>query len=235
MTLDTLKNRITQYLKSDAWHRPKQLNVLENLWSHLPNSVIFGGMIRDFSLDLAREFHSDIDIVTLGSSKKLESVLRPYSPTKNKFGGYRFQSHGYVYDVWSLNDTWAVKNKLIVANDFQDLCKTTFFNLDAIALDYKEKVIYTAPCFEEGLYKKNLEINFPEHPHPSKMAKRAIYVAAKKQLSIGPDLAKYILQNIKLGANDSFYLRIKESLEKHVKHNPTKEFTPLEQLSLDIH
>ncbi|NIC37047.1 hypothetical protein HBJ58_10170 [Halomonas desiderata] len=235
MTPDILKKRIIQYLKNDAWHRPKQLGVLEHFWEHLPDSVIFGGMIRDFALDFAREFHSDIDIVTLEPSSRLEDVLQPYSPVKNKYGGYRFHNHGYIYDAWSLNDTWAVKNKLIAAENFEDLCHTTFFNLDAIALDFKRKRIYTAPCFHEGLYEKNLEINLSQHPFPSKIAKKGIYLAAKKQLSIGPNLANYILNNFSPDKQDTFYVELVKNMEQHIKRSPGKPFSPHEQLLLNIY
>jgi hypothetical protein len=54
---------------------------------------------------------------------------------ESRFGGLRLRRMEWQCDVWPLELTWAFIHDKVRAPDFADLPRTTFFNLEAIAVE----------------------------------------------------------------------------------------------------
>lgn len=225
-------SNIISYIKRPVKHRAELWKTVSFLEEKLPEIVIFGGMIRDFELDNARGFCSDIDLVTLSSRKELYQAIKKYNPIRNKFGGFRFSSGKWMYDVWSLADTWAIKEGLCADDSFDGLLSTTFFNLDSAYLHLSKNKIIVSKAFDFGIKEKVLDINLRYNPAPQKMVKRAISLAYKYNLPLSLNLVKYIVQQksvMQALSNNRLYERMLFSLEAD-----NKIFYLEEQLELRI-
>lgn len=156
-------------------------------------------MLRDLALTGSVGFSSDIDIVTTAPEHVLESAIAGFSPKKNRFGGYRFVVQGCSYDIWRLENTWAVKQGFAKVESFKDLLNTTFFNLDAIAYHLSEKKILTNKDYFSSLQQGSLEINLEANPNPSGMASRALRIVQFKDIALSPGLSEYVIKYAKQG------------------------------------
>ena len=78
-----------------------------------------------------------MDIVFDGvSADKVEFLFWNHKKRKNRFGGMSLNFGGFPFDVWSLDDTWAFRNRKIDRINFSTLPQTTFLNIDAIAFKF---------------------------------------------------------------------------------------------------
>jgi hypothetical protein len=170
-------------------------STLAVLRERIPDTVIFGGMIRDFALGGARDFTSDVDLVSAAEDSELFDAIRQFAPLRNKFGGYRFVAGKWRFDIWSLPQTWAFKNLVVHGELFDDLLKTTFFNIDAAYYFLENRRVRQAACFTHGIAHRILEINLEENPAPASMARRALKLASEHQLALGPRLAAYVVRH----------------------------------------
>src|SRR5690242_8549902 len=105
--------QVYRYLNEDCSTRANTRDLINMVAQALPETVVFGGMIRDISLWPAREFNSDIDLVSMADRKSILSVIRRYNPKLNKFGGFRFAVGYQLFDIWSYQDTWAFREGLV--------------------------------------------------------------------------------------------------------------------------
>lgn len=203
---------------------------LQAITIELTDSVIFGGMIRDFGLGYARSFRSDIDIVTTSNAKEIYRFIKPFNPVRNKFGGFRFSAAGRLFDIWSFSDTWAIKEGVVKGNRIEDLCKTTFFTIDAAIFRLNDSSLMTAPKYEEHISLRILDINLVNHPFPDRVARRAIRSATEKNLSMTPALCEFIVQSIAPRQGDVLEQRLFTRLQQHLNSSPNLNFKPIEQL-----
>src|SRR5262245_8893681 len=121
-SVDGLKARLDHFLTSDK--RGMEANALIECLSAIGPVAIFGGMVRDIARHGSESFASDIDLVVDGPSEALASIFTDRSAKRNRFGGYRMYGCHAQFDVWSLQDTWAVKEGLVSASSLADLIKT---------------------------------------------------------------------------------------------------------------
>lgn len=161
--------------------------------THLPDTAVFGGMIRDFNLNHARKFKSDIDIVSVASANEIYQLIKPYSPVKNKFGGFRFCIYDRLFDIWSLEDTWAIKQGFVSGSQLADLCSTTFFTLDSAIFTLNNKQVITSKKYRQHVQQRILSINLPQHPSYQSMAVRAVRMTLKNNLAMDPGLCEFVM------------------------------------------
>lgn len=193
--------RVYRYLYGRSDARANTRDFICKLSQSLPETVVFGGMIRDFSLGLAREFNSDIDLVSMNDKASIFSAIRQYNPEINKFGGFRFAVGRQLFDIWSFQDTWAFREGLVKAATIEDLCATTFFNMDAVCLPLKSKKIISSANYLDSVRNSTLDINLEENPAPDKIAVRAVRMAINSGIKVSPRLQLFILKN----AKDTFW------------------------------
>ena len=91
---------------------------------------------------------------------------------------------------------------------FEDLPKTTFFNLEAIAVDVWPKAgrtrrVYSGDDrFFRGVLDRTLELNRRDNPFPELCVVRALVLASSLDYELGPKLAQFVA-DIGLGLESS--------------------------------
>ncbi len=167
-------------------------------------AVFFGGTLR--SLLISRLFENrlgrprDVDVVVAGTTvEKLKQRLGRNHMRETRFGGLRFERMQWQFDVWPLNRTWAFVQDEVVNPDFAALPRTTFLNLEAIAVDVwprtpgcARRIFSGDDQFFEGILSRTLELNREENPYPALCVVRSLLLAAKLDFFIGPRLAEYL-------------------------------------------
>lgn len=194
---------ISSYFHSAGASSSQFQSFIDGVRSAIPDTVVFGGMVRDFHFDLPSNFQSDIDLVCMASSSDVERLIRDFDPVKNKFGGFRLLAGKQPVDIWALDQTWAFKQGLAQANGISDLCATTFFNVDAAYVSLRDWSVNRSPIFEEAIDTDVLDVNLEHNPSPSKATQRAISLSVKLGLDLSLRLQRYVLEN----ADESLYVR----------------------------
>lgn len=205
--------------------RDQLRDTLAGLADLLPETVIFGGMVREVALGNTRQFSSDVDIVTRAGSDEVFAAIAQFSPRKNKFGGFRFNVGTQLFDIWSFNDTWAFRAGLVDGSAFNDILKTTFFNLDAVAYHLRDRKIYCSESYLQAVRERTLDLNLQENPAPSSMVRRAIRLAIENSLRITPRLGEYILRNVDLSNIDELSSMYLKHLRRSLSTEPDQNFS----------
>lgn len=229
--IDT-RSSVRGYLNHETVERAAIRETLSLIATELPETVIFGGMLRDFALGNARAFSSDIDLVSLASQEDISKAIARYSPVRNKFGGFRFFVGKRLFDIWAFEDTWAFRQGLVEGRELNDLLKTTFFNVDASAYSLKTGQFFCSDEWEEGIRSRLLEINLADNPSPDRMINRSIRMACEKEFSIGVGLAKFLVEHINLRYLDRMGCMFMLGLKKHIEYGLDKPFKFEPQRSL---
>jgi hypothetical protein len=193
MTFESrLARNLGEYLGRRTVGRPKLKEAIAGVISVLPDTMIFGGMIREFALGNARGFVSDIDLVSTASQADISLAVAKYDAVRNKFGGFRFVIEKQRFDVWSLPDTWAFRNGHASGKTFEDLLMTSFFNIDAACYHVKGKALHCLTDYDRWIQNRILDINLRQNPQPPRMARRALILIQTRQLGVTRRLAEYI-------------------------------------------
>lgn len=214
-----LRDSVRGYLNHNNAERMAIRATLDSIKSRLPDNetVIFGGMLRDFALGNARAFSSDIDLVSVATRDDIAKAVEQFSPHRNKFGGYRFAVKGQVYDIWAFEDTWAFREGFVKGADLLDLLKTTFFNVDASAYSITRDCCYISPVMQSSIDAKVLDINLAENPSPDGMVRRAIRLGCEEDFAIGEALATFLLRRLRLQHLDRLGCMFMLGLKRHVE------------------
>jgi len=167
-------------------------------------AVIFGGTLRSLMLGrLARTPRfgrpRDLDIVVANANMEtLRERLQQHVVRQTRFGGLQLQRSDWHFDLWPVDQTWAIVQDQELEANFQTLPRTTFFNLEAIAVDLwaepgRRRAIYSGDDrFFEGLIDRTLEINLEDNPFPALCVVRSLVFASTTRFWMGPRLAHYL-------------------------------------------
>lgn len=221
------KLRVLEFLGRDMG----ETHPIQHLKDSLSDLAIFGGMIRDLNLNKTGTFRSDIDLVSTASAEEIYSNIRNYLPVRNRFGGFRFFFLGRPYDIWSLEDTWAVQEGYVTVSSIEDLCKTTFFTVDAALFDVKRESFYTADFCRRSIEERILDINLIHNPFPEKMALKAVDLSVRSGLKMSYELCEFVLSHRTYRTDYNFYW---DCLMAHVKNSPGSFFEFRRQMSFDF-
>jgi hypothetical protein len=191
-----LQRNLGEYLERRTVGRPELKQAIAEVITALPDTVIFGGMIREFALGNARGFVSDIDLVSTASQREISLVVAKYQAVRNKFGGFRFVIEKQRFDVWSLSDTWAFQSGFAVGETFADLLTTSFFNVDAACYHVEKRELLCLAGYDGWMQRRILDINLLQNPQPPRMAHRALILMQTRQLGVTRRLAEYITTHI---------------------------------------
>lgn len=174
---------------------------------------LFGGAARDILLQGPKATPRDYDLVVVDcpSVADLKAALKPFNPDQNGFKGFAFTFDGVPFDVWRLEDTWALQPaKLGIAKPvLTDLHKTTFFNIEQIVCELPTGAIHKDPAFTRAFQERVLELNYPENPFPLLALIRIVAFVKKFKMKLGPKLEDWIL---------GMRLQAKEGLASHVQN-----------------
>ncbi len=167
-------------------------------------AVFFGGTLRSLLLSRLRHHRlgrpRDLDIVVAGSSlDELRERFRALITRETRFGGLALERMNWHFDVWPLQHTWAFLQDSTQFPRFSGLPFTTFFNLEAVAVDVWAspgcpRTIYSGDDqFFKGILLRMLEINREDNPFPALCVVRSLVMAWSTGFCMGPRLAHYLM------------------------------------------
>lgn len=166
---------------------------------YISTPYLFSGILRNFFMKIY-EKPRDLDIVLLGKEKKylenFESFLSTYGEVrKNSFGGYKVVIEKLSIDIWFIENTWAIKNKLLNENiDLEySLLKSTFFNFSSIIYDFKSKKFIVEEEFEKFIEKREMDIVLLDNPNQVLCILNIIYYAEKYEINLSNSLINYYI------------------------------------------
>jgi hypothetical protein len=171
--------------------------VIRRIASRNWDAVMFGGTLRDLMLKPSNWLPRDIDIVVdRVSNDELADEFSDLLARRTRFGGLHLKRHA-VFDLWSLPSTWAI-NAFGLPKTFEELPKTTFLNIEAVAIELcsqrgRGRTIHSDGFFD-SLRSKTLEINLEPNPFPELCIVRSLIMAAKLDFAIGERLARYLIK-----------------------------------------
>lgn len=188
-----------------VWNSPI-VQTLRDLRNCGGSSVFFGGAIRSllFSRLIRGRFGRPRDVDIVVNEMTIEGLRERFGSLvsrETRFGGLQLIREQWHFDIWPLNRTWAFVNDNSERPTFNDLPHTTFFNLEAIAVEVwptpgASRVIFSGDDqFFEGVVSRTLEINREENPFPALCVIRALVLAAGMDMAIGPKLADYLARH----------------------------------------
>ncbi len=175
--------------------------------------VVFGGAARDIWLAGSSAEPRDLDIV-VDTTKDIRAAF-PELGILNQFGGIRGTLHGIPVDVWPLHQHWQFVQQEAKQRTFQDLVRSTTFNLEGLAMEPTLDVKFYEGGFLECMASRKLELVSSSIPFPKLNVARALSFCVRFQLEPGPRLQEFlrscpekpravlsILQHQGLGAQD---------------------------------
>ena len=194
-----LRARISRFVSDNSKWCSYRYKALQKIREFKGKAFLCGGAVRDILLSDSRNniIPRDLDII-LGYAE-INNVADSFSDcTKrwNCYGGVSIQVKDWSIDIWPLDKTWAFKNNYVEGKGFSDFPKTTFLNIEAVAIQLfcskgKKREIYSKGFFE-AILDRTIEINLEENPNPRTCIVRSLSVAKKFKFAIGPNLARYI-------------------------------------------
>jgi hypothetical protein len=192
-----LRRQLSRFLVDTAsWKAPFR-EMIDIFRRREWRAVFFGGVPRDLVLYGPSKRPRDVDIVVDCSPQELGSVVASYPFQRTRFGGFRIAFGKWSFDIWSLRSTWAFASGYMDPT-FDNLPKTTFFNVEAIAAQFntrprKRRSLYSFG-FSEAISSRVLDINFEPNPFPQLCIIRGLVTASRHRFLLSPRLANYILE-----------------------------------------
>jgi hypothetical protein len=201
-----LRDVASLFQRTDVQWRVAIAEMIRDLRAASGPAVIFGGTLRSLLLGRLSSRPRfgrprDLDIVVAGGNvDHLRDRLHAHLVRENRFGGLQLRREDWQFDVWPIEKTWAIARDHPLFSDFGSLPHTTFFNLEAVAVDLwarpgKGRTIYSGnDQFFEGLLDRTIEINRQENPFPALCIVRSLVLASSTNFHIGPRLALYLAE-----------------------------------------
>ncbi|WP_313010383.1 hypothetical protein [Atlantibacter hermannii] len=209
-----LKRRIKYYLTSGRGGRQCETELIKAL-SKQAHLYVFGGLIRDIGLYTAHHFHSDIDLVFAGSKELLQKALSDYGLqhiSENKFGGFRVLDYKVDIDIWSLEDTWAFKQHIIIRKDVESLLNTTLMSWDSVLYDIQNDKIITTDSWLSDLHAGHLELVLEHTPDVYNALIRILRtIYSKEVLVLGERLCQFLVSSLNAYPNQ---ILVSDELER---------------------
>lgn len=195
-----LRHRISDFLTKETRGRKPMQSVLRHIYENQWPAYLFGGAARDLLSNGLRAQVRDVDVV-IGdvSISDMRKVMERHVKRTTRFGGLHMEHRGWLFDMWTLNDTWAFRESHVRRVDFAYLPKTTFLNVEAIAIELggntkQKRTIYSHGFFEAFL-NRTVEINLEENPYPALCIVRSLLTTSRLNFAMGPLLTRYILHH----------------------------------------
>ncbi len=159
---------------------------------------VFGGFPRDLMVAGIDAAPRDVDIV-LAQDRIIEvkSELAEYVERVTRFGGLHLSLYGWDVDVWSLEQTWAFRKDDQFDDTFADLPKTTFLDVDAVAVPISESSSHVHEHgFFDAICARTVGLNYRPNPYPALCVVRALDIARRLDFSLNAELVSYILETV---------------------------------------
>ena len=132
------------------------------------------------------------------STESVAAQFESHVVRRTRFGGLHLKRCQWEFDVWPVHETYAFRTGGHSSPSFEALPRTTFLNLEAIAVDVwapagKARKLYAADdAFFVGMLRQEIEINSVENPFPELCVIRSLVLAASLCWRLGPKLSSYV-------------------------------------------
>jgi hypothetical protein len=221
-----LRVRVARFLAAESSRsscRKGLLEVVGRIRKQKWNAVLFGGALRDLMIYGSAYKPRDVDIVVAEiTADRIASVFSDCVVKRTRFGGLHLQCNTWSFDIWPLADTWALRNSAKPHAEFEDLPRTTFLNVEAVATDLSTKPGRARQVRENGFFESiaegMLDINNEENPFPTLCVVRTLITAAQLRFSMSRRLCKYLVHYGKQVSPD-------ELVDVQLKHYGTSKKT----------
>ncbi len=204
---DLLRREVARFCRGDDRHwKGPVVQTIRELREAGWRSVFFGGTLR--SLLISRLWHRrpgrprDIDIVIRDMEvPRIREQFKRHLARETRFGGLQLRRMDWQFDMWPLDRTWALVEDRTADPGFDDLPRTTFFNLEAVAVEVWSlrghgRLIYSGDDqFFGGILDRVVEVNREDNPFPGLCVVRALLLASGLDFRIGPRLSRYISEH----------------------------------------
>lgn len=196
---DQLRARVGRFVANRAKWCSSIHEALRRIRKIEPGAFLCGGAVRDILLSDSRNhvIPRDLDIVLRdGQTQNVADSFSDCTKRWNCYGGVSIHVRDWSIDAWPLEKTWAFQKKYVDGRGFGDFPKSTFLNIEAVAIQLfcrkgQKRAIYSNGFFE-AILNRTIEINLKENPNPATSVVRSLSVAKRFQFAIGPKLAGYI-------------------------------------------
>jgi len=194
-----LRKRISDFLGSETAHRRHLKPLLHEIRRRGRRAYLFGGTLRDLMLHGLGKSPRDLDIVVAELRPDLYAYLQPNIRRQTRFGGIEVTIGHWDLDIWQLSSTWAFREGLIQADSFQELPRTTFLNVQAVAVEIGPSPKKPGRIVEHGFFQavanRTIDINLQHNPFPGCCLLSALATAYKLDFAISPRLIRYIIHH----------------------------------------
>ena len=154
------------------------------------NVYLFSGIIRNYFLH--NYLIRDVDLV-VGTSVDIPKILKESAFSVNSFGGYKFKLGSKKFDLWVVENTWALNvEKKIDWKLFSYLPKSVFFNFSSIIYSINDKKFFYTEDFLKFLKTREIDYVFRENLKKDLCIVNSIYYSEKYDLTISPRLYRLI-------------------------------------------
>ena len=208
LRIETLKNRLRNYVgrlvgNNSNWRSHPVHEVLQKFRRFEQSAFLCGGAARDILVSEGRMIPRDLDIV-IGCVSSTEQILSVFGDCGKKrmtrFGGLSVRVNDWTIDTWPLSATWALREKRIEGNRIADFPKTTFLDIEAVAVQLFSRRGHKRRIYSKGFFEailgRAIEINLEDNPYPPICIVKALVTAHKFGFGIGPRLASYIAHHL---------------------------------------
>lgn len=224
--------KVDEYFTKLSYESKEIKNLLESLKKY-GELILLGGAIRDILIK--DDNPRDIDLIidtnkNLDANREIDKILDKYTACqKNRFGGYKLNIDGIEFDIWTMDNHWAFKNKLLTRK-IDNLKYSTFLNFDSIWYNLYNKERnnkYEYTFFNDCI--KNNQINIISNKkelvelNPTKDINivRILNIKNEWNLDIGDSVKKYV--NSWVGANNNWVDELYYAQIKHYKIEKLKK------------
>ena len=224
--------KVDEYFTKLSYESKEIKNLLESLKKY-GELILLGGAIRDILIK--DDNPRDIDLIidtnkNLDANREIDKILDKYTACqKNRFGGYKLNIDGIELDIWTMDNHWAFKNKLLTRK-IDNLKYSTFLNFDSIWYNLYNKERnnkYEYTFFNDCI--KNNQINIISNKkelvelNPTKDINivRILNIKNEWNLDIGDSVKKYV--NSWVGANNNWVDELYYAQIKHYKIEKLKK------------
>lgn len=122
-------------------------------------AYVVGGFFRDF---LLKKQSRDIDVIVDIPNNELIKIVSEsnFTHTINRHGGLKIIGSFYDIDIWTIENNWAFKQKIVKLNNddqLNSIARGCFYNYDSLVINISN-FSYNIKYFTYFLTKKELDI-----------------------------------------------------------------------------
>lgn len=190
--------------------REKSMMVLFYEIFVIGTAYIVGGYFRDYINDKPSR---DIDVIVDIETNKLLEILNQINCVFeiNRHGGVKIIFDSISLDVWSIENNWAFKNKLVKLNEddkLNSIAKGCFYNYDSLVINL-HNFSYNLRYYKDFASSKKLDIlqskSLYKNLNPTTEANilRAFFIKHKLGVTFTENTYYYLIR--KIGSLDDSY------------------------------